>query len=293
MALLQPATGGSTIAAGLVVTLVSGSVAAALLWRLVREDPHGGDGAARRSVLLLAVAPCGFFLAAVYTEATFLALAVGAWLAASRRSWWLAGVLAALATAVRVNGLFLTAGLVVMYLLQMRADGRRLPRLSALTLGLPALPVLAFFAYLRQRTGSWDAWREAEEAGWDRSTVAPWEGLRVAWHAMTGTDDFLLAASRAGDIAAVLFGVAAVGLLAWRRRWPEVVYVGLSVGVVLCSTLWVSSARYALTWFPAFVALATLGEGRRGRLAVAACVAVAAPLLLLATYAAAIRHWVA
>jgi len=92
---------------------------------------------------------------------------------------------------------------------------------------------------------------------------------------------------------AVLLGVAVVALLAWQRRWPEATYLGLSVGVVLCSTLWVSSPRYALTWFPAYLALATVSGERRARLLTRALVLVALPLLALATWASATRHWVA
>jgi hypothetical protein len=294
MAGLAPLFGGSVTAAGWVVTLVAGVVGALGVWTLVAEDARGGRPAARRAVLLLAVAPCGYFLVAVYTEALFLALAVWAWVWATRRHWWVAGTLAALGTAVRVNGLFLAAGLAVMYAVQLHRDGRLLrPRVDVLALGLPLLPVGGFVAYLHQRTGSWNAWREAEATGWSRETHWPWVGLRSAWDAVWATGDWVLAASRMGDVVAVLSGVAVVMLLARQRRWPEATYLGLSVGVVLCSTLWVSAPRYALTWFPVCLAVATLGGERRSRVVTAALCVVALPLLALATWASATRHWVA
>lgn len=294
MALLAPVFGGSVTAAGWAVTLVAGVVGALGVWTLVADDPGGGRRAGQRAVLLLAVAPCGYFLVAVYTEALFLAVAVWAWVWATHRNWWVAGSLAALGTAVRVNGLFLVAGLAVMYVVQLRHDGRlRRPRVDVLALGLPLLPVAGFVAYLHHRTGSWNAWREAEATGWSRETHWPWVGLRSAWDAVWATGDWVLAASRMGDVVAVLFGVAVVALLAWQRRWPEATYLGLSVGVVLCSTLWVSSPRYALTWFPAYLALSTVSGERRARLLTRALVLVALPLLALATWASATRHWVA
>ncbi|PRY59419.1 mannosyltransferase PIG-V [Knoellia remsis] len=157
MAATAPVLGGNVTAAGLLVSLVAGAVAAGLLWRLVTDDARGGPLAASRAVWLLALLPTGFFLVAIYTEALFLALALGAWLLATRRHWWWAGLLAALATGVRVNGLFLAAGLVVLYAVQWHRDGRPRPRWDVLALGLPAVPVAAFVTYLHARTGSWNA----------------------------------------------------------------------------------------------------------------------------------------
>jgi Gpi18-like mannosyltransferase len=98
MAALAPVTGGSVYAAGLLVSLMAGTAAAALLWVLAREVA-GSDSAARRAVLLLALAPAGVFFTAVYTEALFLALALGAWLAGRRGRWRVAGLLCALVAA--------------------------------------------------------------------------------------------------------------------------------------------------------------------------------------------------
>ncbi|GAA4118450.1 glycosyltransferase family 39 protein [Knoellia locipacati] len=293
MAALAPLTGGSVTGAGVLTSLVAGAIAAALLWQLVRDDARGGPVAARRAVLMLALAPCGFFLVAVYTEALFLALALGAWLLASRRHWWWAGALAALATGVRVNGLFLAAGLAVMYALQWHHDGRPRPRWDVLALGLPALSIGGYVLHLHSLTGSWDAWREAEHRGWDRSTATPWTGIATAWQSLLDSPNAWLAASRAADIVAVLLGVAVCLLLARQRRWPELTYLSLTVGVVLCSTLWVSAPRYALTWFPAYLAVGTIREGTAYRRLYAVGLGLSAVLLVGATWAAATRHWIA
>ena len=178
MAAVAPLTGGSVTGAGLLISLVAGAVAAGLLWLLVAEDSRGGPVAARRAVTLLALAPTGFFFVAVYTEALFLALALGAWLLATGASGGWPALLAALASGVRVNGLFLAAGLAVLYAVQWHQDGRPRPRADVLALGFPAVSVAAFMTHLHSRTGSWDAWREAEHRGWDRATAWPWEGWR-------------------------------------------------------------------------------------------------------------------
>jgi len=56
------------------------------------------------AVLSLALFPSAFFLFAAYTDSLFLALALGAWLAARRRRWLVAGLLGGFATLTRLQG---------------------------------------------------------------------------------------------------------------------------------------------------------------------------------------------
>lgn len=64
---------------------------------------------AHATVWLLAFTPAAPFFGAVYTESLFIALLAGTFLAARRRHWWLAGLLAAIAALLRNPG-FLIAG---------------------------------------------------------------------------------------------------------------------------------------------------------------------------------------
>ncbi|MFC7466908.1 mannosyltransferase family protein [Actinomadura keratinilytica] len=110
-------------AAGLLISLVAGAVAVVALGRTARwYTAHAEAG--RRTVLFFLVSPCAVFLVAGYTEALFLALALPAWLAALRHHWALAALLTALATTVRVSGLFLAAALAVHLVAATRAGGR-------------------------------------------------------------------------------------------------------------------------------------------------------------------------
>ena len=161
---LSPLTGGNAMLAGILISLAASTVAAVMLWQLAIAQGLGPRVAAT-AVVLLGVAPYGIFLAAVYSEALFLAVTVAAWWAAVTRRWWLAGALAAAATAVRVNGMFLVAALAVMYLVQLREDRRRRPRADLLALALPFAVLAAYFGYLRARTGAWNAWQAAQDAG--------------------------------------------------------------------------------------------------------------------------------
>src|SRR4051812_7154029 len=288
IAAVRPLTGGDAALAGFVVSVVAGTVAAVVLWhlgRLTTGTPRGGWVA----VTMLAVAPYGFFLVTVYSEALFLACAFGAWAAGLTRRWWLAGVLAGLASLVRINGLFLAVALGVLYLVQHR---RRL-RPDALALALPVLAVGAFFVYLPLRTGTWTAWQQAQDIGWDRGVAAPWTGLKNGWHNMAtaGTADLVI--SRWADLAVTVAGILLVVVLALLRRWPETVFVLLNVAVLVCSTTLISAPRYALMWFPASLLLAELGVRPRWRWVTPAIVVACLPLLGVVALSFAAHGWTA
>ncbi|MEU8995892.1 mannosyltransferase family protein [Streptomyces caniferus] len=239
--------------AGLLISFVSGAVAVLALARVARL--HLPDGrAGQRAVLFLLVSPCAIFLAAGYTEALFLALALPAWLAAQRQHWPAAAGLAALATTVRVSGLFLAAALAVHFALtaRTRRQWRALPWLA-----LPALPPVLYSGYLRLHTGDWMAWKHAEERGWYRDFHAPWEAWQHTWHAAfaeslpTG-----YALMSQAELLAMTVGLLLVGVLARRRRWPEAVYVGLSLWALGTSYWYTSIPRATLLWWPLWVLLA-------------------------------------
>jgi hypothetical protein len=288
IAAVRPLTGGNAAMAGFVVSIAAGTVAAVVLWhlgRLATGTPTGGWVA----VTVLAVAPYGFFLVTVYSEALFLACALGAWAAGLTRRWWLAGALAALASLVRINGLFLAVALGVLYLAQHRGRLRR----DVLALALPVLAVGAFFAYLRLRTGTWNAWQEAQNLGWHRGVAAPWTGLANGWHSVqtAGTADLVI--SRWADLVVTVAGIGLVVVLALLRRWPETVFVLLNVAVLACSTTLISAPRYALMWFPAYLLVAELAVRDRWRWVMPAVVVACLPLLGVVALSFAAHRWTA
>jgi hypothetical protein len=289
--MVTPLTAGSAPLAGLVVANLAGVVAALMLWRLA-SDTGGGPRVGSAAVLLLALAPYGIFLSVVYSESLFLALAVGAWWAGTQRRWWLAGALAGAAAGVRINGLFLALALGVMYAVQLHAEGRLRPRRDTAALLLPFAVTGAYFGYLFARTGSADAWQQAQAGGWSRATAWPWDGLAAGWRAIAGATSPDLVVARWADLLAVVAGLVLVVALAWLRRWPELVYVGLSVAVLVCSTMLTSAPRYALTWFPAYLLLAQLVVRPRWRWPTIALAAVCLPLLAVLSLAFAAHQWV-
>ncbi|MEU1125638.1 mannosyltransferase family protein [Streptomyces sp. NPDC005899] len=240
-------------AAGLLISFVSGAVAVVALARIARLHlPDEGVG--RRAALLFLCSPCAVFLAAGYTESLFLALALPAWLAARRHHWPLAAVLTALATTVRVSGLFLAAALALHFLLSPPAHRRprHLPWLA-----LPALPAIAYSAYLYTRTGDWMAWKHAQELGWYRTFHSPWEAWGNTWdaaftHAQTTGYAFMCQA----ELAAMVLGLLLCGLLVRRRRAAEALYVALTLWALGTSYWYTSVPRATLLWWPLWITLA-------------------------------------
>ncbi|MEU9861217.1 mannosyltransferase family protein [Streptomyces sp. NPDC047971] len=240
-------------AAGLLISLVAGAVAVLALARVARLHLPD-DGAGRRTVRLLLLSPCAIFLAAGYSEALFLALALPAWLAAHRRHWPLAATLAALATTVRVSGLFLAAALALHFALTARTRAAWRP---APWLALPAVPAFLYAWYLHSRTGDWMAWNHAQERGWYRRFHTPWEAWGNTWESAFGhVQTTGYAAMFQAELLAMVVGLALTGLLVRRRRWPEAAYIGLSLWALGTSYWYTSIPRATLLWWPLWIILA-------------------------------------
>jgi hypothetical protein len=248
--------------AGLAISLAAGLLAAIPVGRL------GGSAA----VLFLACSPAAVFLSAGYTEPVFLALAAWAWLSASQDRWYRAAFLAAAAGAVRIDGLFLIAGLTVLAITSGRP--RRIPVLI-----ISLIPAALYEAYLWYRTGDILAWLHAEAHGWGRHFTSPLSAFRATWHLAFG---HVLSAPWAFEcqleILAAIVSLIFVGYLAAARRWPELAYCGLVSGALLTSTFFMSVPRSLLIMFPLWIYLA--GLARRWQWITGLYLAVSIPLAL-------------
>jgi mannosyltransferase PIG-V len=94
--------GGGTGANLIVAIVLSCGCALGALYLVYRLTAlELGPGVAHNAVWIYAWLPAAFFLSAVYTEALFLVLSIGAFYAARTGRWWVAGVVGALAAATR------------------------------------------------------------------------------------------------------------------------------------------------------------------------------------------------
>lgn len=273
--------------AGLLISFVAGAVAMVALARLAEFE--GPPGAGWRAVLALLLWPMSVFLFAGYSEALFLAFALPAWLAARRGRWPLAAALAAGASCVRITGLFLALALVVEFF-----AGRQ-PVRRAGWLVVPFVPPALYSAYHHARSGDWMAWKHAQEAGWGRHLVWPWESLVTTWQSAMGDGRFAWAFRL--EIAGAVVGIGLVIVLLCLRRWSEFVYVGLQVGALVCSAYYLSIPRSALLWWPLFLLVARAStpgprRGRWGRWVIVAYALVTGPLAVLNTLTFVSGAWV-
>src|SRR5205085_6241939 len=120
------ADNGVALIGATVISLVALAIGLRLLHRLTAIEL--GAPVADATVLLLAFAPVAFFFSAPYTESVFLLASVGAFLAARRGRWALAGLAAAVASGTRSAGALLLLPLLILYLFGPRADREGAPR---------------------------------------------------------------------------------------------------------------------------------------------------------------------
>jgi hypothetical protein len=257
----------------LVISGVAGCFAMISLARLARN---------RRAVVYLLTMPAAVFLMVGYAECLFLALAVPAWHAAAKGRWWRAAVLAGLSGLVRVDAVFLVLALAVMALtarppqVQPTQDLRehdqrdpvwehpaweRLGNTVKCCCGF-AGPA-AYEVYLGLRTGVWNTWVTANQAGWDLHTVTPLQALKATyWVAFQHAYLAGVAFEYQLEIGVLAVMVLAALAFVCSRRWPEAVYCGLPALVIGTQTFYQSGPRTLLILFPVCVALASL-EARR------------------------------
>jgi hypothetical protein len=246
---LGRALAGHFLAAGLVVSLVAGAAAFALLHRLVAARLGGDD--ALRAVLYLALFPTSLFLGAVYGEALFLALVLASFLLAERGRLGWASVAAGLALLTRAQGVALLPALA---LFAWRSGRRR-------DLALALVPAAMFLVYpltLELWLGHGLAFVDAQHV-WDRA-LAP-----------LGPLGGLVQALGEGDVVGPLLAVALLALagLSWRllgAPYGAYAVCALALPMALPSERLgglYSFPRLALAAFPCLVALAVLGRDRR------------------------------
>src|SRR3954467_13093436 len=217
---------GPPIVAVFLISLVCFAIGLALFDRLALLET-GRAVVARRSVWLLALFPASLFFSAVYTEALFLALSVGAFLAARQGRWWLAGLLGGLAAATRNVGVMLLVPLVILYLWGPREDrppdraGRTRYKVGADALWLALVPLgcAAVALYMQHKFDDpLTAWT-SQESYFGRHFEGPFSGIWLGfWKALTDLGHgFLGSAVNKGALFVVCAGALAIAVASFKR----------------------------------------------------------------------------
>ena len=255
-------TGGHDLAAALLISSIASFFAFYLLYQLAR-DLTGSHDIARASVITLAIFPVSFFLMTGYTEALFLALAIGSYLAARKEHWLLAGALAALATLTRLQGILLLVPLGLEVLLAQRRQLWRWQSWLALLMAPVALAL--FILYIRLSEGMALPWEplSSTQGAWQLHYAWPWQGILADLGAVISQPDAgtLLSFKLFDPLSAFLFAGCIV--LAFRRL--NLPLAGFLVVMWLSSVIKVTAdgyttsiSRYMLALFPAFIVLGML-----------------------------------
>ena len=290
-----PASITSYLVALCLIAWVGTASAAVLLWRLT--EIRYGQSVATAAVVVLLAGPYSVFLVSSYSEGPFLALALGAWVAAKADRWLLASACAALAAFTRISGLFLGCALVVLWVQTRRSEGRPWRALELAALSAPFLSVVGYFAWLHAQTGHWDTWFRVERRGWGRRTVTPVKAFTDSVHRIFTFHEhgqWAVTALRFQAVMEVLFAAAFVAgfvALVRRRSWAEATFVGLTAASLLTSAYYLSVPRDMLTCFPIAVLVGDWAVRHRGSVRLYAFAAASVLIALFNASSMLSDHW--
>ncbi len=246
--------GANPFIAGILLTAAFGLAAFCLFWLWAKQlsDPLTADLATQ----IFLVWPFAFYLyGAVYSDALFIALSLGAFLLLERRALVPAIVLGALATAARPVGPALVLGLLIRQIELRRKEGAR-PGLMDFAPLLCVLGMAGYMLFLYLKFGdplafmkAQGAWRQ--DPGWSSLLKLPLFH-RVLQRRAYG--DLFLPALH------LFMAVGFLALAAPTRKllgWGYAVYVVAVLGIPLVvSRDFIGLGRYCLAAFPCFLTLA-------------------------------------
>lgn len=236
---------GNLYVAGMLISTACMFAAVVLLYEWL--EVKGLESCAVWATLLLLSFPWSVFFAAMYTESLYLALALGAFLAAERRWYGWATVCAFLIALTRPTGILVAVCLAVL----LSASGERQWRARAVPVsGFVALATFALYQAIAFGTPF-----ASEEA----ATVPPWSrGIRQAvsdlhFHARPGFPSWYLVFML---VVAILMLLPVP--LVYRRVGPVYALLAVLMIVMPAASGLVSMERYAVVDFPVFAAMATM-----------------------------------
>jgi hypothetical protein len=258
--LLESLPGVGLLEAGLALGHIAGAAATVAVWVLGRR--LSGAPAADRMAALFAFFPGSGVFSMVYAEGLVIALAAGVLLALDSRRWLLAGLLAALATSARPNGVAVAAACAWAALAAVArpGEGRREWR-ALLAPALAPVGLLAFFGFLAARTGDPTAWFTAQREVWGERVDPTAQVERIArvladpLAPLGGPNTWLPV------LGLVVLAVTFVTLLVWRPPGPVVAYTVATCALVLVSASIGARPRMVLTAFPLVMGLAYVARG--------------------------------
>ena len=241
-------TGNYLVGAFFVTALAS--VGLGLAFRVLIRLDHS-ERTAQLAVLFLFIFPTSYFLHIPYTESLFLALTIGAFLAARKRAWVLAGMLGGLACTARINGLILLPALAF----EIWAEYREKKEINRGWLFLLLIPA-GFVSYLVLNYAVSDdplVFMTYQREHWHRYFRWPWEGI---WETVKRINNAKSVDAHMMGIQESLFVLVGIGslMIGWRElRGSYRVWMALNWLLFVSTSFVLSVPRYTLTLFPLFI----------------------------------------
>ena len=234
---------GGPVSVALMVNLLLGALFIYLVGRIARE--LFDTKTAEKAMIIAALFPGSFVLSMAYSEALMLCISCLCFMALSKKAWLWAGILAAIGTACRPNGIALVLACAVAAFLAIRED-RDWKSLIALVLS--PLGFLGFMAFLLHHTDENFAWFRVQTEAWK-------EGTSFGATAVSRTFDFFLNPTSSPTTVLTAASMAAMILALWclkKYRIPAM-YMAYTAGILILMLLpatVTARPRFLFTAFP-------------------------------------------
>jgi 4-amino-4-deoxy-L-arabinose transferase-like glycosyltransferase len=240
--------GGDTFAA-LFLNFLLGAVSVVLVGVLARRIY--GISVAARAMTLYAIFPGSVVLSLAYSEALLIVLAAACLILLLDERWLWAGLVAALATATRPNGVAIIAACLVASFLAIR---RSRDWFSLVSVALAPVGFVFFQWYVGSTADENWIWFRVQREAWA-------EGTSFGATAVTNTYGFITnPLSSPTDALTALTMVALIGMVycAWKVRLPLVLvaFCAVVVALMLIPETVTARPRFLFTAFPFFIAVA-------------------------------------
>ena len=234
---------GGPVTVALLVNLVLGAAFIYLIGVLAKSlfDVKTSE----KAMIIAAIFPGSFVLSWAYSEALLLTIACLCFLALSKKMWLWAGILAALGTACRPNGVALVAACAVASFLAIK-ENRDWKSLSAPILS--PLGFIGFMLFLAHHTDENFAWFRVQSQAWK-------EGTSFGATAVSRTFDFFLnptssptSVLTAASMLAMILALVAL----WKHRLPAMytAYTAVVLALMLIPATVTARPRFLFTAFP-------------------------------------------
>jgi len=255
MSALSHLSGLPVVYAGLIIAQIGWGLGLYLIYLLARDLK--GPEFARHAAIVYAVWPFAIHASIPMTEAVFVPLSIGCFLAARRGNWLLAAALVALLSASRTVGVVMVLPLAMLAMREFGAWRLFLLRpgteRAALALGASGLGLGLFMVYLHGLTGDAMAFSHNQVA-WSRVFKLPWMMMLDELNPVYIGGNWLIA--NVLDLATGIGGFVLLAYL-WRRgARPEALFGAVTLLIAFCTGNASSLPRYAGGLAPVILAVA-------------------------------------